>query len=45
MNPVLAFTHEIRDASWIFCVSFVPQETPFWLLNTMKRSFDQPKTF
>jgi hypothetical protein len=29
MNPVLAFTHEIPDASSIFCGSFEPQETPF----------------
>jgi hypothetical protein len=40
----LAFTREIPDASSIFCGSFVPQETPFWLSNTMKRSFDLPKT-
>jgi hypothetical protein len=44
MNPVLAFTHEILGASWISCGSFEPQETPFWLSNTMKRSFDLPKT-
>jgi hypothetical protein len=29
MNLVLASTHEIPDASSIFCVSFEPQETPF----------------
>jgi hypothetical protein len=29
MNPVLAFTHEIPDVSWISCGNFEPQETPF----------------